>query len=124
MAGGGRRGDGVSRVVIRTVVIPNASAFGCLILIGSALIVGAIIWRFHWEHMPMHVCMLVLLDIRRAAIGGIFLNINLHLANGGPSLAGSQRRLRRGRGYRSSDAAIQEIFVGVSGAYLARLRRG
>ena len=32
--------------------------------------------------MPLNVCMLVLLRIMLAAIGGIFINVNLHLANG------------------------------------------
>ncbi len=52
--------------------------------IGSALIVGAIIWLLHWEHLPLNVCMLVLLGIMRAVIGGIFMNISLHLAKATP----------------------------------------
>ena len=58
--------------------------------------------RRHGRDVVLQLCQfgLVLLGIILAAIGGIFLNINLHLANGGPSLAVPQRRLRRGRQYR------------------------
>ena len=94
------------------------------LLIGSALIVGAIIGLFHWEHMPLNVCMLVLLGIMRAAIGGIFMNINLHLAN---SDAHPWRFPKddfdEDVNLDSLMPAIQAVFVGISGAYLARLWR-
>ena len=90
------------------------------LLIGSALIVGAIIWLLHWEHMPLNVCMLVLLGIMRAAIGDIFMNINLHLANGD---AHPWRFPKDGFdedvNLDSLIPAIQAVFVGISGAYLA-----
>src|SRR6266487_920103 len=66
-----------------SVVIPNGSTFGYLIMIGElligiTLIVGALIWLFRWERLPLNVRTLVLLGIILAAIAGIFMNINFH----------------------------------------------
>ncbi len=70
-----------------SVVIPNASAFGYLIeigelLIGLALIVAALVWIFRWERVPERGRSYLLLATALAALAGIFMNANFHLANG------------------------------------------
>lgn len=72
---------------LRTVVIPNATLFGYAIetselLAGVALIAGPLIWLFAWDRVSDRVRSTVLFFIALATIGGTFLAINLHLANG------------------------------------------
>ena len=73
---------------LNSVVIPNATAFGYLIetaevLAGAALIVGPLIWIFAWERTPEGLRTTVLFLMIAAAVGGIFMAINFHVANGG-----------------------------------------
>lgn len=110
-----------------SVVIPNSSMFGYLImfgelLIGIALIAGALIWLFRWERLPLNVRTLVLLGIILAAIGGIFMNINFHLANGDahPWLL-PKDGFDEGVDLDSLMPAIQAVFIGIGITYLARL---
>jgi hypothetical protein len=68
-------------------VIPNAQAFGYLIeigelLVGGALIAAALVWLFAWERLPVNARAAVLAVTALAALGGVFMNINFHLANG------------------------------------------
>jgi hypothetical protein len=68
-------------------VIPFARPFGYAIetseiLAGVALIGGPLIWLLAWERVSDRTRRAILLSIAAAAIGGAFLAINLHFANG------------------------------------------
>lgn len=70
-----------------SVVIPNASTFGALIImaelaVGAALIAAAALWAFRWETLGGGGRVAVLATTFGAALGGIFMNVNFHLANG------------------------------------------
>jgi hypothetical protein len=72
---------------LKSAVIPNAVLFGYAIeiselLAGIALIAGPLIWLFAWERVSDRVRWAVLFSTAVSAIGGAFLAINLHLANG------------------------------------------
>ncbi len=72
---------------LRRAVIPNAEVFGYLIefaelLAGIVLIAGPLVWLFAWDRVSDRIRAAVLVFIALAAIGGTFLAINLHLANG------------------------------------------
>lgn len=72
---------------LETFVIPNAELFGYAIeiselLAGVILIAGPLIGLFAWDRVSDRVRSAVLLLTALAAIGGTFLAINLHLANG------------------------------------------
>lgn len=75
------------RSFLESAVIPNARLFGYVIetselLAGIALIGGAVVWLFAWERVSDRLREGVLLATAGAAIGGAFLAINLHFANG------------------------------------------
>ena len=68
-------------------VIPNASTFGVLIEIGEvavgvALIGAALLWLLRWDRFSDRVRIGILLATALGAAGGIFMNVNFHLANG------------------------------------------
>ena len=70
-----------------SVVIPNGSTFGVLIIlgeiaVGAALIIAAGLWAFRWEGLGSGSRTAVLAATAAAALGGIFMNLNFHLANG------------------------------------------
>ncbi|MBI2723712.1 MAG: hypothetical protein HYX50_01485 [Chloroflexi bacterium] len=72
---------------LTNVAIPNATVFGYFIeitelLAGVALIAGPLIWLLAWDRISDNARSAVLLAMAIAAIGGAFLAINLHLANG------------------------------------------
>ena len=72
---------------LNSTVIPNASPFGYLIefgevLIGLTFIVGSLLWLFAWKRLPLKVQTTVLFLTVAAAIGGIFMALNIHFANG------------------------------------------
>jgi hypothetical protein len=72
---------------LRAVVIPNAASVGYAIeiaelLAGLVLLVGPLIALLVWEHVPHRLRRAVLLLTAVATIGGAFLAINLHVANG------------------------------------------
>lgn len=68
-------------------IIPNAVVFGYLIeatevLIGLAFIGAALLWLFAWGRVPKRVRSFSFLLVSLAALGGVFMAINFHLANG------------------------------------------
>ena len=70
-----------------SVVIPNGSVFGVLIIVaelavGSALIAAAALWAFRWDTFGATGRTAVLAVTLAAAIAGILMNVNFHLANG------------------------------------------
>lgn len=73
---------------LNSAVIPNATAFGYLIeiaevLAGIALILGPLIWIFAWDRVPDGLRTTALVLMIAAAIGGIFMALNFHIANAG-----------------------------------------
>jgi len=71
---------------LKSVVIPNAVAFGYAVewselLAGVVFLAGPLIWIFAWHRISDRVRLLVLFFTAMAAIGGAFLAINLHFAN-------------------------------------------
>jgi hypothetical protein len=72
---------------LNSLVIPNAVVFGYLIeaadlLAGVVLILGPPVWLFAWDRIPDWLRATILSLSILAALGGAFLAINLHLANG------------------------------------------
>lgn len=70
-----------------SVVIPNASTFGVLIIlgelaVGAALVVAAALWAFRWEALGSRGRGAVLAATVASALGGILMNVAFHLANG------------------------------------------
>ena len=70
-----------------SVVIPNGSLFGVLIIVGElavgvALIAAAALWAFRWEKLRSQGRTALLAVSITAGIGGILMNLNFHLANG------------------------------------------
>ncbi len=70
-------------------VIPNARAFGYAIeigelLIGAVLIAAAAVWVIRRTRLSDRSRALLLAATALAAFGGIFMNLNFHLANGSP----------------------------------------
>lgn len=75
------------RSFLHGAVIPNAVLFGYVIeiselLAGIALVGGPLIWLFVWNSVSDGARRAVYVVSAAAAIGGAFLAINLHLANG------------------------------------------
>ena len=73
--------------ILDSIVIPNASTFGVLIIlgevaVGAALVVAAGLWAFRWEELTVRGRVAVLAASVVSALGGIFMNVNFHLANG------------------------------------------
>ena len=69
------------------VVIPNGTLFGVLIIVGElavgiALIVAAGLWAFRWGRLGPGGRTGVLAATVVAALGGVLMNVNFHLANG------------------------------------------
>ena len=70
-----------------SVVIPNGSLFGVLIIVGElavgvAMIAAAALWAFRWEKLGSQGRTALLAATITAGIGGILMNLNFHLANG------------------------------------------
>ena len=69
-------------------IVPHGVFFGYLIeigelLVGVAFIAAALVWLFRWERLPDMGRLTLLAVTILAAIGGIFMAVNFHLANGG-----------------------------------------
>jgi thiosulfate dehydrogenase [quinone] large subunit len=69
-------------------IIPHAVVFGYVIeigevLVGIAFVATALIWIFRWQQLPDVARLTVLTVTILAALGGIFMAVNFHLANGG-----------------------------------------
>ena len=114
---------------LNRAVIPNAELFGYLIELselcaGLVLIVGPIIWLFAWDRVSDRTRSAVLFLTSLAAIGGAFLAINLHLANGAshPWLIPGDA-FDEGIDLDSVLPAIQIVIATVSIILLRRLRR-
>lgn len=117
------------KAFLDSVVIPNAPVFGYLIIAGEllagiALIAAALLWLFRWERLPIGFREIVLVVAALAALGGIFMNINFHLANGDahPWLLPSEG-FDEGVDLDSLLPAIQAALIAVNLGTLARLRR-
>ena len=112
-----------------SVVIPNASTFGVLIIlgelaVGAALIAAAALWAFRWETLGAGGRTAVLAATFAAALGGIFMNVNFHLANGSahPWLI-PREGFDEGVDLDSLMPAIQLVLVAVSAGVWLALRR-
>ena len=73
---------------LNRIVISNGVAFGYLIemaeiLTGIALIVGPLLWIFAWDRVSDRIRSTTLILMIAAAIGGVFMALNFHLANAG-----------------------------------------
>ena len=115
---------------IESAVIPNAVPFGYAIevsevLAGVALIGGPLLWLLAWDRVSDRVRSAVLLAMAAAAIGGAFLAVNLHLANGAshPWFI-PQDAFDEGIDLDSVLPAIQLVIATVCIVLLRRLRRG
>jgi uncharacterized membrane protein YphA (DoxX/SURF4 family) len=113
----------------KVAVIPFAQPFGYAIetselLAGVALIAGPLIWLFAWERVSDRLRSAVLFFTAVAAIGGTFLAINLHLANGAshPWLIPGDS-FDEGIDLDSVLPAVQIVIATVSIVLLTRLRR-
>ena len=109
-------------------VIPNASTFGYLIeigelLVGLALIVAAIVWLARWERLSDGGRIAILAATVLASLGGIFMAINFHLANGAahPWLI-PKDGFDEGVDLDSLLPAVQLVLIGVSVAVWRSLR--
>ncbi len=115
--------------IMKSAFIPNAVIFGYVIeiaeiLAGIALIVGPLIWLFTWDRVSDRVRKAVLFFTAVATIGGTFLAINFHLANGAPHpwlFPGDA--FDEGIDLDSVLPAIQIVIAAVSIIYLQRFRR-
>ncbi len=72
---------------LNSIVIPNAVAFGYIIeitevLAGLALMIGSLVWIFTWNRTSDGIRVTVLTLMIAASIGGIFMALNFHIANG------------------------------------------
>src|SRR6266496_2143153 len=114
---------------LRGSVIPNATAFGYLIeigelLVGIGLVAAAAVWLFRWERLPDSGRVAVLAVTALAALGGIAMAINFHLAAGAP-----HPWLIPKSGFDESvdlDSLLpmlQLVLIGVSAGFLRALRR-
>jgi hypothetical protein len=68
-------------------IVPHGVFFGYLIeigelLVGAAFITAALVWLFRWERLPERGRLSLLAVTILAAVAGIFMAINFHLANG------------------------------------------
>ena len=112
-----------------SVVIPNGSTFGVLIIlgelaVGAALIAAAALWAFRWERLGSGGRIAVLAATAASALGGIFMNVNFHLANGSahPWLIPGDG-FDEGVDLDSFMPAIQLVLVAVSAATWLAIRR-
>ncbi len=75
------------RSLAESVIIPNASLFGYLILIGElfvgiTLIATAIVWLLRWERLSLTARRTLVGLIILAAAAALAMNLNYHIANG------------------------------------------
>jgi hypothetical protein len=78
--------SGWYRSFLEGAVIPHAHAFGYLIEVGELLtglgLVGAALVWLAWERLPGDACVAALVTTLTAALAGVVMNVNFHLANG------------------------------------------
>jgi len=75
------------RSFAHSVVIPNATLFGYLIIVGElfvgiALIASAIVWLARWDRLSPAARSSLVMVIILAAAAGLAMNVNYHIANG------------------------------------------
>ena len=75
------------RSLADSVIIPNASLFGYLIIIGElfvgiTLIATAIVWLVRWESLSLSARRTLVGLIVLAAAAALAMNLNYHIANG------------------------------------------
>mgnify|MGYP000619087988 CR=1 FL=1 len=111
------------------VIIPNASNFGYLIetaeiLIGVAFIAVPLIWFFARRRVPERLWAFIFLLTAVAAIGGIFMAINFHLANGysHPWLIPADS-FDEGVDFDTFLALMNIVFAAINISFFFRLRR-
>ena len=111
--------------ILDHVVIPHGKVFGYLteigeLLVGMALIGGALVWLFAWRRMPASLRATSLALVALAALAGAFMTVNFHLADGSATspwfLPGDI--FSEGVDIDSLMTAIQLALVAVSGALL------
>jgi uncharacterized membrane protein YphA (DoxX/SURF4 family) len=73
--------------ILEHVVIPHGKVFGYLteigeLIVGIVLVVGALVWLFAWRRMPVSLRGATLAVIALSALGGAFMTLNFHLADG------------------------------------------
>ena len=114
---------------LKSAVIPFAEVYGYAIewselLAGIVLIGGPLIWLWTWDRASDRTRRAVLFLTAAAAIGGAFLAINLHLANGAshPWLSPGDA-FDEGIDLDSVLPAIQIVIAAVSIILFRRLRR-
>ena len=78
--------DGWYRSFVDGSIIPHAVVFGYVIeigelLVGIGLIAAALVWFTRWQQLPGLGAVLATTIL--AALAGIFMAVNFHLANGG-----------------------------------------
>jgi hypothetical protein len=111
-------------------IIPNAQAFGYLIeigelLVGITLIVAALVWLSRWEHLGYGGRVAILWATVLASLGGIFMAVNFHLANGAPhAWLIPKSGFDEGVDLDSLLPALQFVLIVVSVGLLRTLRRG
>lgn len=69
-----------------SAVIPNGQVFGYLIMVGEilvgvGLVAAALVWLFGWDRLATGGRTAVLVVTALAALGGVVMNVNFHLAN-------------------------------------------
>lgn len=112
------------------VAIPNAEVFGWLIVagelvVGIGLAAAGLVWLLRWERLGPSGRSAVLAVTALAALGGIFMNVNFHLANGSahPWLIPGDG-FDEGVDLDSLMPALQLVLIGVSVGALRAVRRG
>jgi hypothetical protein len=78
------------RSIADSVIIPNASVFAYLILIGElfvgiTMIVGAIVWLARWDRLSTGGKRTLVTLILLAAAAALAMNLNYHIAGGLPN---------------------------------------
>ncbi len=121
--------SGWYRSFLDGTVIPHAHAFGYLIEVGElvtglALIVAALVWLAAWERLGGDGRRAAPAATAAAAVAGVVMNVNFHLANGSPlpwPIAADS--FDEAVDLDSLMAALELVLVGVSLAALVSLRR-
>jgi thiosulfate dehydrogenase (quinone) large subunit len=116
--------------ILDHVVIPHGKAFGYLteigeLLVGIALIAGALVWLFAWRRMAVSLRATTLVVIALSALATVFMTVNFHLADGQltqPWLLPNDV-FAEGVDIDSLMAAIQLALVAVSGGLLWEMWR-
>lgn len=84
-----RGAAGWYRSFLDGAVIPHGAVWGYAIevgelTIGIALIVASLVWLFRWDGLSLRGRSAILWSVALASLGGIFMAVNFHLANGAP----------------------------------------